>query len=145
MSAKQTKKLNKKVLNLLILSSFLILLLDQLLKHIFIKQGKYLLNKNFVYGLSIGFLNPTITVTVVFLFILSTTIFGILKKNEFVFFIFPTIVAISNVLDRLIYDGVIDYIYIPIFPFNILFSHFNLADASISIFILIFIIFQYKK
>ncbi|MEM4500235.1 MAG: signal peptidase II [Candidatus Woesearchaeota archaeon] len=145
MSAKQTKKLNKKVLNLLILSSFLILLLDQLLKQIFIKQGKYLLNKNFVYGLSIGFLNPTITVTVVFLFILSTTIFGILKKNEFVFFIFPTIVSISNVLDRLIYDGVIDYIYIPIFPFNILFSHFNLADASISIFILIFIIFQYKK
>lgn len=126
----------------LLLISLLITFLDIFLKRIYLKKGLAIINPDLMYGLKFYFFDLNFFIYLLFLFFFILSIIGFIKNNDFQFFIFPTIVSLSNVIDRIQFNGVIDYIKFPIFPLDALFGYFNLCDATIVIFITSFFIYE---
>ena len=121
--------------------AFLILYLDVVLKARFYSSGQCVLNYRFLYG--IGFSHPLIDFVVVsflLLFSFALSYYGFKRGNAFAYFIFPSIVAFSNYLDRIFRRAVVDYVHFPVYPLSSLFHYFNLCDASISVFVGIILI-----
>lgn len=111
-------------------------------------QGTYLLNP----GVSYGFLTPTNTLYFWALTIVICLInTGLLlywfrsqkRYNAFSFGLFLiNIGSVSNIIDRFIYQGVIDWIYIQYQQYS--FAVFNVADMYISLGI-VFIVYSYAR
>ena len=82
----------------------------------------------------------TLTITIIF-FIFFYFIKNIKKEKYSEAFLLGLIIigAISNLLDRILYGEVIDFIQIAFWP------NFNLADAYISISVALFLIISIKK
>lgn len=125
-----------------------IITLDQVLKYLFRRSGKfYLCNEGISFGV---YLPNTIFWLILVFFLLIVLLFYILQKKDAYLFTIPHIIipgislfvggAISNIIDRLTFGCVLDYISIfKIFP------TFNLADVGIflgSCFILYFLIIK---
>jgi signal peptidase II len=103
---------------------FFLVFFDQLIKLIVVSiEYPYVLNTGIAFGLFAGI--PLINLVVSIFFLLVVFLF----KKEFGIFVFCFICAgaVSNIIDRIIYSGVIDYIILPILP------AFNLADLFINI------------
>jgi signal peptidase II len=96
-------------------------------------------------GIAFGILLPKfliIFLTIIIIFFIFSYFFKSIKKERYLeAFLLGLIIigAISNLLDRIFYKEVIDFIQINIWP------TFNLADAYISIGVILFLIINIKK
>lgn len=98
-------------------------------------------NSGIAFGISLP-LTLIITLIVIIIFFLFYYLLKNIKKEKYlnIFLLGLVIIgAISNLIDRLLYKEVIDFIQISIWP------NFNLADAYISIGIIAFLIINIKK
>lgn len=113
----------------------LLLLIDQALKLLTLSSGLALINKGIAFGLfsSFNILNFLIF-TCIFLFFLALRSPKIRKGEVGIFPLKLILVGgLSNLLDRVIHGGVVDYIFFPIIP------SFNLADLAITLGFLILV------
>ncbi len=96
-------------------------------------------------GIAFGLNLPKIIIislTIIIILFLFYYFLENIKKNKYsnTFFIGLIIIgALSNLIDRIVYQGVIDFIQISIWP------NFNLADTYISLGALFFLIINIKK
>lgn len=111
----------------------LIILLDQLLKTFVVNGGFGITNKNIVFGLLSCYL------AILLPFLLLLFFWGLKKGFSWgIILIFSG--GLSNLIDRVLRGGVIDFIDIKIIPV------FNLADIMICVGLLLFLIdFIFKK
>jgi len=111
--------------------------LDRLLKYIVRFHGDYVVNK----GVALGLFDDQ-EFFVLFLFPLVMILILILWIN-YKYFYLPLVLicagAISNLIDRLLYNGVIDYIEISVLPV------FNIADIMIVVGVILLFIFEIHK
>ena len=113
------------------LIAFALILADQVSKHLADQAGIYTLNK----GISFGFFKniPNINEIMILIASLALILFIYLlvfKANEFhthAGFLLLIAGTAGNLIDRLMYEGVIDFIAIGSFPV------FNFADAYLTI------------
>lgn len=112
----------------------LVILLDQVIKFFVVKSNiLWACNSGFAFGILPGFLNGLIAFS-----ILSVIIFLFLRQKEFIFYVPFTLImggGISNLTDRIFRGCVVDWMRIPLWP-----TTFNLADLTITIGVLLFII-----
>lgn len=113
-----------------------------------ILEFRYLENSGAAFGVLKGEKSFFILVTSIMLFAIFYAIFKMPAKERFypiqIFMSFFIGGSIGNLIDRIMYNYVIDYIYFSAFKFPI----FNLADCFITIatiLIIIFILFYYKE
>lgn len=113
--------------HILVSFSIVLLSIDQLSKHI-IRQvgGFYICNKGVAFGIKV----PEILLTIFLIMAISTASYTLYKK----YFIHNTLYlmlifsgALSNIIDRLYFGCVIDFIDLKFWPV------FNLADVYITI------------
>jgi signal peptidase II len=140
-----------KYISLILLLLFIIDRLSKYLAfHKLLNQGVYLfknfqfqlqLNNGIAFGLKLPqvviFILTIILITFLFVFFLKS-----IKKERYLETSFLGLVIIgatSNLLDRIVYQGVVDFIQISIWP------NFNLADAYISIGVFLFLMISIKK
>lgn len=147
------KKINFKIF-IIYFSCLILFTIDRITKYISLNK---LSNKGVYYFENFGLehqINSGIafSIKIPYFIILSTTfliifflVYNALKKMQqrecIKSFLFSLIIigAISNLIDRLLYAGVIDFIKIWNFPV------FNLADAYITISIIIYILLEIKS
>lgn len=101
--------------------------LDQASKHLAQQHGLILAcNKGFSFGIIVS---EQLFWIVKFVIILALVLFWF---KRLIFYLYPAIFifagAFSNILDKIIYGCVLDFIKLPIFDF---FPYFNLADLFI--------------
>jgi signal peptidase II len=143
---------NKKYYLILALS-FIAFTIDRLTKYLFINQPDnsfvvfpkiliFELCKN--KGMAFGFIENDILYYVLFS-VISLILFYLLvdnvRKNNYYLFcclVFIIIGAVSNLLDRIKYGGVVDFINVPFW------SVFNLADIYIVIAVILWTIILFK-
>ena len=107
------------------------------------KYLQFQLQNNF--GIAFGILLPsTLIIILISLIIISLFYYflkNIKKENYLNIFLLGLVIigSLSNLIDRIIHKSVIDFIQIGLWP------TFNLADAFISIGIILFLIFNIKK
>ncbi|MEA3273321.1 MAG: signal peptidase II [Patescibacteria group bacterium] len=130
---------------------FVPLVLDQLLKTILVKQDffslkfqidyswlVYVCNKGIAFGIEFNkFLIIFINFFIITLLLYGTERVGIRKGSKIASYLIIG-AAISNLLDRLIYGCVVDYIDFQIWPV------FNLADLTITLSVF-YLLFHFKK
>lgn len=110
---------------------FLSLLADRFSKYFFYKRNLAIINK----GISFGLLNNKILFLLPILLILLFLISMLFKKCDRRFSICLMIIGgLSNLFDRLVYGGVMDFINFPPFP------SFNLADVLVVLGMLLIIV-----
>ncbi len=148
-----------KKINLVVIISFVLLIIDQLVKSIVISTGvNKVIIKNFlsfIYtennGVAFSFLSGNrflIIITTIFLVLALFYIFykEFLLKNKTVYkiitfsFLFGGV--FGNFIDRIVRGVVIDFISLKIFNWN--FAIFNLADLFITIGVILLIILTIK-
>lgn len=116
---------------------FGLFVLDRLLKSIVRFYGGYVTNKGVALGLFgdqelfVLFLFPLVMILILILWINY--------KNFYLPLVLICAGAISNLIDRLLYNGVIDYIEISILPV------FNIADIMIVVGVILLFIFEIHK
>lgn len=113
----------------------LLILIDQLFKFVF--QINSTCNKNIGWGIAI----PPAIFYFLWIIIFPALLYFFLKSKksaEKIAFIFILSGAISNIVDRLIYGCVIDFIDLKLWP------TFNLADIYITMGIISLIILNFK-
>ncbi len=121
--------LNKKLLsdNKLIFLGFLIIFVDQLIKRFFIIKFSSLVVINPSLAFSIDFAYPLL-LNILAIIIFTVAIYYLQNKK---ILSLPVVLmlggAVSNLIDRILLLGVVDYIDLKIWP------SFNLADALIFI------------
>jgi len=125
---------------------FLLIFIDRFSKVYFIKKlslGNFFnlyLNKNIAFSLPIPFyiLYPLLLFIIIFLFFIC---FKYYKQKNILIWPWSLIAlgAISNVVDRIYYKAVIDFIDIPYF------TVFNLSDVYIFLGVVILIINEFKS
>lgn len=115
-----TAKKNAGMFKLIYLS-FIGLLILQLLGFLVVKYFSYIINQQMVFGL----IGNNYIANLVSIIILITLIYLFYKKFLGLEIVLLSAGLISNILDRLIYKGVIDYLSIFFIP------KFNLADILI--------------
>jgi len=144
----------KKIV-LLVSLTFDLFIIESLIKYYFLnkvpKEGFYLLGKiaQIIYtpNQNVAFSLPLpqiliIVIVIVILIVLSFIWWQNLKKNnlwELTAYSLIILGAVSNLIDRLIFGYVIDYINIFFWPV------FNLADVMIVAGIIIYILSEFKK
>lgn len=120
--------------------SLIVLVLDQLSKFIVKNNFFYITNTGSLFGLfqnyNILLIILTVIVVIVLLYYL---IKHKLKRYEQIFLSLILGGGIGNLIDRLIYGHVIDFIDLGFWP------SFNIADLAISIGIIGLIIYMFKK
>lgn len=112
-------------------------ILDRLIKSVVLFRGDYIINKGVAFGLLgdqeffVLFLFPLVAILILILWI------------SYKHFSLPLALicagAISNLIDRLLYNGVVDYIEILILPV------FNIADVLIVVGVILLFIFEIHK
>lgn len=105
---------------------FLLFFLDRLSKYLFFHYGLFSINK----GVSFGYFDNFPIFLNIFILVFFMVWFFFRKKERF----FSGLVitgGVSNLLDRFIYKGVLDFIHLPFLPI------FNLSDIFIVMGILI--------
>ncbi len=146
----------KKKIFIFTILSFLIVLIDRVVKILvnrYISLNKVIdIIKNFIYitnvhnqgaafSIMYGERIMLILISIVFL---GLIIYYIKKHNKYnIEFIFVVGGLIGNLIDRIIFGYVIDYIGVSIFKYN--FPIFNIADSFIVIGALIFVLRKDKK
>ena len=146
----------KKKIFIFTVLSFLIVLIDRVVKVLvnrYISLNKVIdIIKNFIYitnvhnqgaafSIMYGERIMLILISIVFL---GLIIYYIKKHNKYnIEFIFVVGGLIGNLIDRIIFGYVIDYIGVSIFKYN--FPIFNIADSFIVIGALIFVLRKDKK
>lgn len=109
-------------------------ILDRVIKFSVFSRGEYVINK----GLALGMLDDHEFLMYLFLPLVIILIFILWVK--FRHFRIPLALiyagAVSNLIDRLLYNGVIDYIEVWIFPV------FNIADIMIVAGVVLLLIFE---
>ena len=146
----------KKKIFIFTVLSFLIVLIDRVVKILvnrYISLNKVIdIIKNFIYitnvhnqgaafSIMYGERIMLILISIVFL---GLIIYYIKKHNKYnIEFIFVVGGLIGNLIDRIIFGYVIDYIGVSIFKYN--FPIFNIADSFIVIGALIFVLRKDKK
>jgi len=123
---------------LFILTAF-ILLIDQLTKFLFQHKNTTLIQKilYFKYSENTGLIFGFFSNNIFFIYILPLLVLAFLlyymrkmTSKEQIFLTFIIAGILSNLIGRIIYGYVIDFLYIPIYPrFNM--ANFNLADVCI--------------
>jgi len=98
-------------------------------------------NSGIAFGIYLPKLLIIILINIIILFIFFYFLKSIKKEEYSNTFLLGLIIigAISNLLDRIIYKEVIDFVQISIFPI------FNLADVYISVGVISFLIINIKK
>jgi signal peptidase II len=141
---------------LLIIFSFDLLILESLIKYYFIlnkipSEGFYFFsgllqigkftNTNIAFGLPLPQFITMILAGIIIILLGFLWWKSLLKKNIWQLLAVSMIIigALSNLLDRLIYGYVIDYLNVFIWPV------FNLADAMIVIGVVIYLIHEFRK
>lgn len=135
-------------------SCLMLFIIDRITKYISLnklsQKGVYFfdffgLESQINSGIAFSIKVPYIIILITTFIIVSFLIYNALKKmqqREYIkSFLFSLIIigAISNLIDRLLYAGVIDFIKIWSFPI------FNLADTYITISIIIYILLEIKS
>ncbi len=111
----------------------------QFCDYFFYKFGSSLLNQGFIFG---QVLNNSFAIIISIILIVAVSLFliyGIKEKSQQILLVLVLAGAISNILDRLIYGGVIDYINF----FNL--NHFNFADVLIVLGLFVVAVASLKK
>ena len=98
-------------------------------------------NSGIAFGIALPSTLIITFISIIIIFLFYYLLKNIKEKKYLNIFLLGLIIigAISNLIDRLLYKGVIDFIQINIWP------NFNLADAYISIGIITFLIINIKK
>ena len=132
---------------------FVLFVVDRLIKHFLIKtlsQGFFIgpnisidpfINKGIAFSIYLPFYFIVI-ITVVILVYLVFWLTKLIASQELArpFWLMLLLVGgVSNFLDRLVYEGVVDYLSIWIFPV------FNLADVYISLAVIAILFLSFKK
>ena len=113
---------------------------DRLLKLHFVSTGTYILNRGIAFGVISA--NPELVIvshfllTSLLIYYLYKTRLDNLAKNS-IFLIISG--SISNLIDRFMYNGVVDYISLWIFP------KFNLADIMVVLGVLLLIFLELNE
>jgi len=120
--------------------SLIIVVLDQISKVIARKYLPYITNTGSLFGL---FSNSNIIFIIFTILIIVLIIFNLvkqkLKRFEIIFLSLVLGGAFGNLIDRIIYGAVTDFIDLKIWPV------FNLADVAISIGVIGLIVYYLKK
>ncbi len=116
---------------------------DRLIKYFVLNSGKYTLNKGFALG-TFDNLNEYIAVIFPFCIIFVIAFLGLKQRKKLGVFSKLAMLSIilgsgSNLLDRIMYNGVIDYIALLWLPV------FNIADVMIVVGLLYLLIIEYGK
>lgn len=119
-----------------LLLSLTFLILFQLFDYVFFSLGLFVINGRLVFG-NCGGNSLAIAVSAIFFLIL----YFVVPKNKTILPIIVVLLAgiASNIIDRLIYGGVVDYLNIWIIPV------FNLADVAIVLSIILIFWHLLKK
>jgi signal peptidase II len=123
-----------KILKLLLIILLNVFILQTIALNIYLHESQYILNKAIIIG---TFGNNTMAIFISLLIIITFFIYYIkylyILSLPIIDLAFVIIISggISNLFERIIYEGVIDYIRIYSFPV------FNIADIYISIGIMI--------
>lgn len=152
---KNKKRLFLNIAYLFIIAMFFIL--DRILKKMALKQGlfvskslidnilgfKLFFNRNIAFSLPVSGSLLTLSISLVCLSFLIYIIYLLKNKKAKILFIFLLSLilfgALSNLIDRLLYGAVIDYLDLKFF------TVFNLADLMISGGMIIYLITYIKK
>lgn len=120
---------------------FLLFLLDRCLKiYFWYNSDLAYLNTNISFSLAIGqyFLWPILFLLIIFVGLQTWQNYQKKHKNFYAWGLI-LIGAVSNILDRFHYGGVIDFIALPYFPI------FNLSDVFIFLGVVYLLIFNWRK
>ncbi len=135
-------------------SCLALFIIDRITKYISLnelsKKGVYFfnffglehqINSGIAFSIKIPYFMILSTTLIIIFFLIYIAIKKIQQKEYIKSFLFSLIIigAMSNLIDRLLYGGVIDFIKIWNFPV------FNLADAYITISIIIYILLEIKS
>jgi len=113
---------------------FLAFLVDRLSKYFFNKANLSSVNK----GISFGIFNNTSVFLLVIIFLFFIFFLNLLKIQHKLTVGLVTVGGLSNIIDRFIYGGVIDFLNLP------LISEFNFADIFICFGILLIVVDLFK-
>ncbi len=123
-----------------IIISLIVIILDQLTKFIFKNYFSYTTNTGALFGLFKGynllFIIITLIVIIVIIYYMNK---HKLKQIETILLSLILGGAVGNLIDRMIYGHVIDFINLKIWP------SFNIADAAITIGVIGLVIYYWKK
>lgn len=115
----------------------LLFFIDRIIKFQVLKEGVYLINKDFVLGMYVTHGTSMILHILVVMFLLCVLYFKFRTQKYVVILI--VVGAVSNLIDRILYNGVIDYVWLWRLPV------FNFSDVLITIGILFLIILEIKS
>ena len=120
--------------------SLIVVILDQISKFIFKNYFSYITNTGSLFGLFKGYNIIFIIITIIIIiFIIYYINKHKLDRIETIFLSLILGGAIGNLIDRIIYGNVIDFINLKIWP------AFNIADAAITIGVIGLIVYYLKK
>lgn len=120
------------------LISFIVVLLDQLSKFLAKEYLPYTTNSGAVFGILKGY-NVFLIIVSILVIILILFYYKQVKGYSEIFFALILGGAIGNLIDRLAYGYVIDFINFKIWP------SFNIADSAITIGVIGLVIYYWKK
>jgi len=109
-------------------------LVDRLSKYFFNKANLSSVNK----GISFGIFNNTSVFLLVIIFLFFIFFLNLLKIQHKLTVGLVTVGGLSNIIDRFIYGGVIDFLNLPLIP------EFNFADIFICFGILLIVVDLFK-
>lgn len=115
----------------------LLFFVDRFIKFQVLKEGVYIINKDFVLGMYVTHGTSIILHILVVMFLLCVLYFKFRTQKYVVILI--VVGAVSNLIDRILYNGVIDYVWLWRLPV------FNFSDVLITIGILFLIILEIKS
>jgi len=119
----------------------ILFLTDRLIKYLVLDTGRYTLNEGFALGILKDSNNNYVLILLFgLIFVLTYSVLTRWKKYDvFSKLAMLSIIlgSLSNLLDRIMYNGVIDYISLPRFPV------FNIADGMIVVGIVYLFIKEY--
>lgn len=108
---------------------------SQLIDYYFFKSGNFLyLNSKLFFGL-IG----NNLIAIILSLILIIIAYQILASKHLLEYAIITGATLSNILDRIFYNGVVDYIQLPFLP------NFNVADVLIILSLSVILCFELRK
>ncbi|TKJ17755.1 signal peptidase II [Candidatus Woesearchaeota archaeon B3_Woes] len=128
--------------NIFLLSAFIIVVVDQLTKYLVkVLNISYITNSGSLFGLFKGASSilAWLSIVIIGLFLFN---YDKIQKGDWKLKLGSGLVvggAIGNLIDRILYQGVIDFINLRIWP------SFNIADSALSVGIILLIIYFIKE
>lgn len=119
-----------------ILLGLALFVIDRLVKFYVLSSGNYVTNKGIAFGFLGSYDFSSTVYLLIVMFLLS--ILWLKFKKSWIPLSFISVGAVSNLIDRLLYNGVVDYIGVWIMPV------FNVSDVMIITGALLLIISEIK-